>query len=731
MVNGIFIDSSNNTIGGTAPTARNVITGSPGNGAIVGFSGSGNVIQGNYVGTNATGGAGLGFGGIILRNNSVLGGTAAGAGNVISGSRDVLMSFTTGSFVQGNFFGLSADGTTALANMGGGIFLDQTQDNTIGGASAAARNVTLYGITISGVSGGGGGNTVQGNFIGTNPAGTAALGTRVPTPGISLNSATKALILDNVISNRDVGISLFGANNTIQGNFIGTNAAGTAAIPNFTGISAGGGDGVTGNIIGGDTAAERNVISGNVDVGLSLGAGLLGSQTVQGNFIGTATDGLTSLGNGGRGILIAASSGQIIGGVLPGQGNVIAFNSADGVSVTSGAGHAIRGNSIHSNGGLGIDLGDDGVTANDLGDADTGANNLQNYPVLTSVSSSGGNVPIVGTLNSEASKTYRLEFFGSDKADPSHFGEGQVFLGATDVSTDASGDASFDVTFPTTAGPRVTATATDANGNTSEFSLAPTPKLLNISTRMQVLTDENVLIGGFIVTGISPKRVIVRAIGPSLTAFGVPGALADPTLDLNAPDGSVTSNDNWKETQQAEIEATGLQPTNDAESAILQTLAPGAYTAIVRGANGTTGVGLVEAYDLDQPADAKLANISTRGFVDTGDNVMIGGFIIGPDGLGDATVLVRAIGPSLENFGVANALQDPTLELHDGNGDTIMTNEDWRETQEAEIAATGLMPTDDRESAILQTLAPGNYTAIVRGAADTTGVGLVEVYDLE
>ncbi|MDQ3414070.1 MAG: hypothetical protein M3480_03720, partial [Verrucomicrobiota bacterium] len=153
--------------------------------------------------------------------------------------------------------------------------------------------------------------------------------------------------------------------------------------------------------------------------------------------------------------------------------------------------------------------------------------------------------------------------------------------------------------------------------------------------------------------------MIVRAIGPALTPFGIAGALMDPTLELHAPDGSVTTNDDWKDDQEAEIEATGLQPTNDAESAIVQTLAPGAYTAIVRGANGTTGVGLVEAYDLDQPADSRLANISTRGFVDTGDNVMIGGFIIGPDGLGDATVLIRAIGPSLENFGVANALQDP------------------------------------------------------------------------
>ena len=151
----------------------------------------------------------------------------------------------------------------------------------------------------------------------------------------------------------------------------------------------------------------------------------------------------------------------------------------------------------------------------------------------------------------------------------------------------------------------------------------------------------------------------------------------------------------------------------------------------MRGVNGTTGVGLVEAYDLDHPAGSKLANISTRGFIDTGDNVMIGGFIIGPEGLGDTTVLVRAIGPSLADFGVANALEEPTLDLFDGNGTLLSTNDDWMDTQETEIEATGLAPTDDRESAILATLPPGGYTAIVRGVGDTTGVGLVEVYHLQ
>ena len=220
----------------------------------------------------------------------------------------------------------------------------------------------------------------------------------------------------------------------------------------------------------------------------------------------------------------------------------------------------------------------------------------------------------------------------------------------------------------------------------SHVAATPTPtpsptattKLLNISTRLRVLTGDNALIGGFIVTGNAPKRVIVRAIGPSLTNFGIPGALADPTLELHGPGAFVTiTNNNWRDTQETEIEATGLAPSNNLESAIVAMLPPGAYTAVVRGNNGGTGVGLVEAYDLAPAADAQLANISTRGFVDSGDNVMIGGFILG-NGSANARVLIRAIGPSLTAFGVPNALADPTLELHNNNGDIIAANDDWR-----------------------------------------------------
>ena len=260
---------------------------------------------------------------------------------------------------------------------------------------------------------------------------------------------------------------------------------------------------------------------------------------------------------------------------------------------------------------------------------------------------------------------------------------------------------------------------------------SPTPaQPLNISTRIEVRTDDQVLIGGFIITGDAPKEVVLRAIGPSLAGFGIPNPLADPVLELHGADGSlITTNDNWKDTQQGEIEASGFQPQDDLESAILSTLDPGSYTAIVSGKDGGTGVGLVEGYDLDEAADSQFANISTRGFVETDTNVMIGGFILGGAN-GDANVLIRAIGPSLTPLGVAGALSDPTLELHDVNGALIESNDNWKDTQQSEIEATELQPQNDLESAIFKTLAPGAYTAIVAGQGGLTGVALVEVYRL-
>jgi len=260
---------------------------------------------------------------------------------------------------------------------------------------------------------------------------------------------------------------------------------------------------------------------------------------------------------------------------------------------------------------------------------------------------------------------------------------------------------------------------------------------LNISTRMRVGTGDSALIGGFIVTpstgsGLSGKRVIIRAIGPSLMAGGTPmsGRLLDPTLELrDSAGGLLFSNDNWMESVQVqEIIDSGIPPTDGNEAAIVATLAPGNYTAVMRGLNNSTGIGVVEVYDLAQDVPARLANISSRGFVETGDNVMIGGFIAGNQAM---QVMVRALGPSLTQSGVPNALADPTVELHNAQGAVIAFNDDWQDTDAASIEATGIPPTNDKESAILATLAPGNYTAIVRGLNDATGVGLVEFYDLQ
>jgi uncharacterized protein YkwD len=265
---------------------------------------------------------------------------------------------------------------------------------------------------------------------------------------------------------------------------------------------------------------------------------------------------------------------------------------------------------------------------------------------------------------------------------------------------------------------------------TGSATPTPTPpagptRLANISTRAVVGTGPNVLIGGFIVTGTESKKVIVRGIGPSLP---LPGKMLNPMLELHDPSGAVIAvNDNWGQNENsAEIFDSGVAPTNPSESAVLMDLAPGSYTAVLSGVNQTTGTAVVEVYDLDGAADSKLANISTRAFVQGGDNVLIGGLIV--VGQTGADAIVRAIGPSLT---VPGAMADPTLELRDANGILLASNDNWRSTQQTAIIATGVAPTRDAEAAIVTTFSPGSYTAIVRGANGTTGVAVVEVYQLD
>ena len=356
-----------------------------------------------------------------------------------------------------------------------------------------------------------------------------------------------------------------------------------------------------------------------------------------------------------------------------------------------------------------------------------------NQRAFLSPGNSPGKMRVFGDYTQEAGGTLLMEVAG---AQPGEFDQleiggtarlgGNLIVNAIDGFTPQSGDVFAPLTYSAVSGSFANVSSNAhislrAEGMTMQVSgpNPPAPKALNIATRMRVETGDNVLIAGFIVTGSQPKRVLIRGIGPSLP---VEGALADPTLDL---DGGAFFNDDWKSDQEGEIAGTTIPPSSDLESAIVATLEPGAHTAVLRGNNDGTGVGLVEVYDLESGTPAQLANISTRGQVQTGDNVMIGGFIIG--GNYPAKVLLRAVGPSLP---VEGALQNPTLELVDGQGNTI-TNDNWRETQESEIIGTTVPPSNDNEAAIAATLVPGAYTAVVRGKEGTVGVALVEGYNLQ
>jgi lysophospholipase L1-like esterase len=329
---------------------------------------------------------------------------------------------------------------------------------------------------------------------------------------------------------------------------------------------------------------------------------------------------------------------------------------------------------------------------------------------------------------------YRMDIWSSFV----RFATAPAFYGFENISNTARGKnvdpdkyLFWDDVHPTTAGHYQI--AREAFRVLSGESITP-GRAVNVSTRVTVSGGENVAIGGFIVQGTEPKRVIIRGIGPSLASKGVPNPLPDPNLELfqrldDGTQNSIAANDDWMETQAVEIVATGVPPTDERESAIVQTLLPGSYTAVLSGSGAASGVGLVEVYDLDSGARSTLANLSTRGRVGLDDDVMIGGVIIDS---GDAPiVVVRAIGPSLAAAGVEDPLLDPTLELYDSNGAQIGANDDWKRGQATAAKATLLAPTDDREAALVLSAPPGYYTAVVRGKENTTGVALVEVYRVQ
>jgi hypothetical protein len=503
-------NSADNVVGGTAPGARNIISGNGNFGkfadgiGIFNAGSTGNQVLGNYIGVDVAGqiaipntAHGINSTGV----GSVIGGEAPGAGNVISGNGSAAVFSVgvgifggSGNVIRGNRIGTNALGTAAIPNADRGVEIVNSSDNVVGGTTPGARNIISgngnFGKPADGLAIFSAANQVLGNYIGIDASGDVALGNA--RNGIYITGSSNVIGGEvagagNVISgNGDPalpffggGIQIWGADNVVQGNRIGTNAAGTAAVPNK---SRGVDINSSNNVIGGLTDGARNVISGNgFSPGAAYGVGVFSpgmNNQILGNYVGTDATGAIAIANTAGGVLIRASN-TTVGGTVGGAGNVVAFNQGAGVAVLNdGISSPIRGNSIFSNTGLGIDLAvgfaPNGVTLNDAGDGDAGPNDLQNFPVLNQVTS--GNTNVRGALNSTANSVFTLDFYASPACDPSGSGEGQRHLGSTVVATDAAGDAGFSLALPgvSAVGEFVTATATSGNGNTSEFSACAT-----------------------------------------------------------------------------------------------------------------------------------------------------------------------------------------------------------------------------------------------------------------
>ncbi len=656
-----------------------------------------------------------GFAGTPLIVLSGLGGQVFADGLTISADNCVVRSLVISGFggngisisgsnniIEGNFIGTTPDGTDNQGNSGSGVSITPlptpspppTDNNRIGGTTAAARNLISgnfgNGVEINRASG----NLVQGNIIGTNINGTAALGNS--GAGVSIFEANNNIIggatagVSNLISANgsegEAGVSISGSSatgNLVQGNFIGTDLNGTAVLGNSgAGVQISAGS----NTVGGTTSTARNLISGNGANGVSIS--FAGSNLVQGNFIGTDGSGAGDVGNFGHGILIGSSDNSI-GGTVAAAGNVIAFNGKDGTSdgvavVTSidvgiSTGNAILANAIFSNAGLGIDLGDDGVTQNDARDLDTGPNNLQNFPVLSSALVSTTGTTITGTLDSTANRTFQVEFFLNPVCDDSGNGEGQTFLGATTVRTGDVGDAAFTANLPTVVPPGqlITATATDSAGNTSEFSqciqaqAAPADlAVIKTASPGQVRTGDD-LTYTIQVTNNGPNAAIAATLTdaiPANTRFKsitapagwacstppvggggtvsctisslAPGAVANFTLvvtvDCTGVSGPTTINNT------AAVSATTLDPNSDNNSATVVVVgAPGATVRL--GIAGTSVIENSGTFTLSNNGCAPLtANLTIQR---TGPDVTSGKIANDPISLDDSTFFpLRLIG---------------------------------------------------------------------------------------
>lgn len=497
---GVVINGSpNNTVGGTSGTNRNVVSGNTGAGvSIVGAAATGNALQGNLIGTDVSGTLAIpNANGVLIAgaSNNAVGGTIVAARNLISGNTGAGLQVSgagaSGNSIQGNYVGLTQSGSAALGNAVGVRISDGAASNSVGGTALGTRNVISGNSAIQVFILGSTNNVVLGNTIGLDATGATALATpQARIAGVEIDDGSTGNTIggitstaSNVISGSSgpgiqvrgqavAGVGTAAASNLILGNFVGTDVSGTTRQPN-----AGGGvvfrDGTTGNTLGGTSGGlARNVISGNTGAGVSLLGAATTGNVIQANTIGLQADNGAVLGNTGDGVFVDGAINNQVGGLEAAATNTIAGNDGAGVFINSGNRIAIRRNSIYDNKALGIDLAPRGVNPNTATPSQTGPNNLQNYPVITGVTTSGTTTTVSGTLASVASRTFTIELFSNTARDPSGFGQGRTFVGSTTVTTDAAGNATFSV--PTTTavalGAFLSATATDPDGNTSEFA---------------------------------------------------------------------------------------------------------------------------------------------------------------------------------------------------------------------------------------------------------------------
>jgi autotransporter-associated beta strand protein len=694
--------------------------------------------------------------------------------NNIVGLKLGTLTFTGAGYdIKGNAIEL-ANGITNTVSSGSGVVLEnnlkilqaQTFLNNGGTTATFTGQVDLTASGFILTIDGSGNHVISGPIVGTAPVGVGGL-VKNGTGTLSLfNSTANTYTGQTLINNGTVRINSpdsFGAIGTGNNTVVASGAtlvleSNVTGVPEAISVS---GTGVGG--IGALDAVVCNLGCSMPNTGLPTSGTATINVPTNGHSLTLASASAVGVTKIGAGTLILGGNSSSAGSAAVNAGTLIVngSNSNCSVNVTGGtlggggsvgsltAGNAtiapgqsagtlsVSGNVIFNAGTtFTIEIGGLGALADKLSATGTvslgaGVNNLTGSlingfapspgQVFTIIQSTGG---LTGTFAQSSPINISGTLF-------------QIVYNANNVLLVAQGGASPTPTATATATPTATATATATAAATATATATPTAtpdptSLANISTRLRVETGDNILIGGFIVTGTQPKKVIAIATGPSLTALGVPGALANPTLELFQGNTLLDSSDNWVDSPDKQaIINSGVAPSNDLESAIIATLPANnaQYTAVVRGANNGTGVGTVQLFDLDRSVDSKLANISTRGLVSTGDNVLIAGTIV----LGTAPqkVIIRAIGPSLPFAGV---LANPTLELRDGNGGLLDSNDDWKNSPDKQaIIDSTIPPTNDAESAIVATL-PANgaqYTAIVRGVGGTTGIAVVEVFALQ